>query len=485
MDRLIIGLAILGLYMALGTTIAVLSRRRLESGEKSFYVAHGKLGSFLSAMTYAATTYSSFMIIGLVGFAYSTGPGALGFELVYLIATMGLLVIFSKSVWRMSRERGWISPGEMLADIYGSRWVAVAASLIYLISLIPYASSQLKGIGEAIAGMAGNRDYYFLGVILGIAVMILWSLVAGIWSVASTDALQGVWMLLAGTLLLVWLISGLHNSGVSLVDAFRVLQQNGVSGPGSFWTPGIFLAFTLPWMFFAVTNPQVVQRLYMPGDERALRNMVRWFSVFGLYYTVLVVLIGLLARAGYETGVLNINVDPSNPAQRDLVTPSLLYIANPILASIVFTSIIAASVSTADSILLTLSSSVSRDLGAGRRAGIVSIIIVGVVLALVAAARIQYIVLLSVLSSLMLLSLAPPTIAGWLGARGRPGIIIMAMSVGVLFVSAGIVVEVLSGSPLGVAVKKVFVSTPLGVPISMLILATSTVLTILSVALRR
>jgi len=234
-----------------------------------------------------------------------------------------------------------------------------------------------------------------------------------------------------------------------------------------------------------VTNPQVVQRLYMPEDEKALKNMVRWFSVFGLYYTVLVVLIGLLARAGYEAGVLNIHVDPSNPRQRDLVTPSMLYIVNPILASIVFTSIIAASVSTADSILLTLSSSISRDLRVGRRAGIASILFLGAVLALVAAARIQYIVLLSVLSSLMLLSLAPPTIAGWLGARGRPSLIIIAMSIGVLFVSAGIIIEILSGSALGVAVKRVFVSSPFGIPISILILATSTMFTILSIILRR
>ncbi|MCE4601778.1 MAG: sodium:solute symporter family protein, partial [Desulfurococcales archaeon] len=190
MDRLSIGVIVLVIYILLGTLVALASRRRLEAGEEGFYIARGKLGSFLSAMTYAATTYSSFMIVGLVGFAYSTGMGALGFELVYLVSTLGLLLVFSRRVWRRAKERGWISPGEMLADIYGTRAIAMIASVIFLISLIPYASAQLKGIGEAVAGLAGGDDrYYIVGVLLGVIVMIIWSLVAGIWSVAATDAL--------------------------------------------------------------------------------------------------------------------------------------------------------------------------------------------------------------------------------------------------------------------------------------------------------
>ncbi len=473
MDRLVAGIVVLILYIVLGTVLAVYSRRRLESGEESFYIGKGKLGPLLSAMTYAATTYSSFMIIGLVGFAFATGVGALGFELVYLVATAGLLTIFARRVWMMSRERGWISPGEMLADIYGSRKLAVLASAIYLVALIPYASSQLKGIGEAVAGLAGGAgSYYILGVVLGVVVMILWSMIAGIWSVSVTDALQGLWMIIAGTALLAWLVATLNGAGLGVSEALQVLSEVGLKGPGSFWSISVFLAFTIPWMFFAVTNPQVVQRLYMPRDEKSLRDMVRWFIVFGMFYTVVVVLIGLLARAGMEAGILDLGIDPGNPADRDKVTPSLLYMANPLLAAVVFTSVVAASVSTADSILLTLSSSVSRDIGAGRRAGLLSIIIVAAVMAVIALLRIQYIVLLSVLSSLMLLSLAPPTIAGWLGLKGHPGLVGAAMVSGLVL----IIIELARTS----SIIKAFLSTPLGIPIGVWILAVSTVLVALA-----
>jgi SSS family solute:Na+ symporter len=480
---LALGLLVLAAYFAGGTLIALAARRRLlRGGESDFYVAGGRLGAFLSAMTYAATTYSSFMIVGLVGFAYFTGIGSLVFELAYLAATVALLGAFAGRVWRMARERGWVSPGEALADLYGAPWLAALASLIFLVSLVPYASAQLKGIGEAVAGMAGGGGHWYLaGVALGAAAMVAWSLAAGIWSVAATDAFQGLWMLASATLLALWLAYTLASGGVGLGYALSILASEGLLGPAGFWTLPVFLAFTVPWVFFAVTNPQVVQRLFMPRDEASLRRMIGYFAVFGLYYTLLVVAIGFMARVASEAGVL-----PLSPGGRDEVTPQLLYLAPPLLAAAVFTSIVAASVSTADSIVLTLASSVSRDIGLrlaglGERArmllGYGAAVAFIALMAAVASARIGYIVQLSVLSSLLLLGLAPPTLAAWAGLRGRPALVAAAMLAGPAIVGA---LTAATGSPL-----EAFRYTFSGVPVSVAVLAVSAALTAAAVALER
>lgn len=473
----LVGLAVLALYMILGTALALLARRGARLGEREFYVAGGRLGGFLSAMTYAATTYSSFMIVGLVGFAYFTGSGALGFELVYYASTLLLLLVFARRVWSMSRERGWISPGEMLGDIYGSRMVAALASVVYLVALIPYASSQLKGIGETIAGLAGDWAYP-LGVLFGVSIMLLWSMIAGIWSVSVTDAFQGLWMLAAATLLLLWLAYSISSSGAGFSEATGYLSREGLLGLTEFWSLATFLAFTLPWMFFAVTNPQVVQRLYMPRDEASLSAMIRWFAVFGLYYTIVVTLIGLLARAASGVGALDLG-----PERVDQVTPQLLSLAHPLLAAVVFTSIVAASVSTADSILLTIASSASRDLGyrlgegARARLGRASLILVAMAMVAVALSRTGYIVQLAVLSSLILLSLAPPTIAGWLGYRGDPRLVSTAILSGPAIVGLTLLA---TGSPRGA-----FSASILGLPVAAVVLLASAAITAAAIALRR
>ncbi len=475
-------LAVLALYFVLGTLLAVASRRYLRGGQEDFYVAGGRLGSFLSAMTYAATTYSSFMIVGLVGFSYFTGVGSLGFELTYYVATLGLLSLIAYRAWKLSRERHWISPGQMIADLAGSRALAVVAGLLYLASLIPYASAQLKAIGETVAAAAGGGyTAYLWGVLLGLIVMVIWSSVAGIWSVAVTDALQGLWMLVAGTLLLAWVIHRLHVGGIGFSRAGELLAAKGLMSVGSgFWKPSMFLAFTIPWIFFAVTNPQVVQRLYMPRDEASVKGMIKWFGVFGLYYTVLVTLIGLLARAGSLAGVI-----PISPASKDEVTPLLLTLAGPLLGALVFTSIIAASVSTADSILLTLASSASNDLMPSeaseelrRLVGLAAILVVGAAMAGIAAMRISYIVALSVLSSVLLLGLAAPTLALLAGVRLNP------LLAGLAMVSGPIIVVGAWASGIRKPVL-LFVHTIHGVPLSGYVLLLSVVLTLLGAVLAR
>ncbi len=490
MSLLAVFIGVLTLYLVIGTVIAVYSRRRLRGGLQDYYTGGGRLGTFLSAMTYAATTYSSFMIVGLVGFTYITGAGAFGFELSYYVATVGMLLVMGPRIWRMARERGWISPGQMVADLTGSRWVAPLMSIVFLFALVFYASAQLKAIGETIAA-AGGESWYSWGVLLGLIVMLIWSAVAGIWSVAATDAFQGLWMIFAGLSLLGWVIYVMYKGGVTFGRAGEILTQSGhltPSGVNGYWKPATFAAFSLPWIFFALTNPQALQRLYMPKDERAFKGMVRWFAVFGLFYTIMVTLIGLLAYAAYAGGALQVGIKLSVKLT-DRVTPTLLTLTSPLLGAVVFTSIIAAAVSTADSILLTLASSVSVDLMPERSsersksiAGVAAIILVGSVMAIIALMRVAYIVKLSVLSSLILLSLAPPIIALSAGLRVKGWASGLAIISGPILVLAELVAKLGTVENPIAAVIATFLSTPLGVPLAVWILLVSTALTVIGLS---
>lgn len=460
-------LLVLTLYFIIGTAIAWFSRRAGVKTAMDYYVAGYRLGGFLASMTYAATTYSAFMMIGLVGFAYATGVGAFGFEILYLIATVFLLTIFSRKVWKLARERMWISPAEMLGDLYGSRVLATAVSLIYLVALIPYAVAQLVGIGRLMEGVGIG---YATGVLFGALIVFLWTYLAGIWSVASTDAYQGLWMITAATGFLGWLLLFTASNGLSVSHAVALLSSKGLLGlEGGFWSFNVFLAFTLPWVFFAVTNPQVVQRIYMPRDEKSVKAMITYFSIFGLAYTVLVTIIGLLARSLSIAGVIPV------VSNRDLVTPTLLLYTHPLLAAIVFTSIVAAAISTLDSIILTLTSSVTRDIyrrgehGKTLTYGVLVVLVV--ITSIIALMKPGFVVELSVLSSLMLLPLAPVTLTAWTMPRllqktrlGKPALTALLAGFAIGFTAA-----IVYGP------KKAFITTVIGLPLSAWILIVSTI----------
>ncbi|MEJ5293244.1 MAG: sodium:solute symporter family protein [Candidatus Methanosuratincola sp.] len=407
----------IAIYIAAGTTIAWFAKKRLRKDARDFYTAGGRFGSLVVSLSYAATTYSAFMFIGLVGLSYQSGVGAMGFELVYFVGTLFLLYYLAPKYYSLHSRHGYVSPAEVLTDRYGSPAVGMAVTLISLVALIPYSSAQIMGIAFAAEGASGGAIPFTIAVIIAVSLALLWSVVAGVWSVGWTDVYQGALMIAAGVVILGWTV----NWALSL-PSFSFLPGDLGYVPNSFWTPQTFLNMTIPWFFFAITNPQVVQRLFAPKSKEAQKNMIVLFGAYGLFFTVLVCFLGFVLRGATVAGGF-----PS-VAYRDSVTPTLLSILPPWITILGLVAIIAASISTIDSIILSLSSMSIRDIflplrpRMGQREQIAVGRAVMLVLALVcmifSLSRPGLIVDLSVLSSSLLLPVAPLVLGSFLWGRG-------------------------------------------------------------------
>ncbi len=385
------------LYAVAGTAIAIYARKYGITGDEDYYIAGRNVGGIVSALTYAATTYSAFMMVGLVGLSYATGVGAYGFEMFYLIGTLMLLSYYAPKIWMMSRETGAISPAELIGKRFGEK-TAVTVVLISLIALIPYTSSQLIGVSLVVEKLTGI-DFY-VAIAISALLIALWAFIGGLRGVAWTDAVQGLIMLTAAVLTLAY-VYRMTPDFVSETSKLGELMHV----PNRIWTPELFIKLTVPWFFFALTNPQVFQRLFIPKDERALKRMVMYFGLFGLLYTVMVTLIGLMLRVMAENGQFPAIKD------RDLVTPTMLSILPSWLSLLVGISILSAAITTANSIILSLSSMVSRDIARNQLAGRVAIVVLTLTVAIFASTRPAYIVELAVMSSTLLLSTLPLVIA--------------------------------------------------------------------------
>jgi SSS family solute:Na+ symporter len=437
----------LAIYLIVGTTVALLSRRYLKKDPKDFYAAGGRFGTALASLSYAATTYSAFMFIGLVGLAYSSGVGAIGFELVYFVGTLFLLFFLAPKYWTLHKKYGFFSPAEVLSERYGSKIVGVAVTLLCLIALIPYASSQVIGIAYAAEGASGGTVPYTLAVVLALILALVWSVIAGIWSVGWTDVFQGLLMLVTGVIMVVWVYAwGFGGTGF---DISKLGSLTFV--PSGVWTFAYFIGLTVPWFFFAITNPQVVQRLFAPKDRKALNGMMIWFGVYGLLFTFLVVFLGLMLQG--------MTIDGSFPlvTNRDSVTPTLLALVPLWLGMLGLVAVIAASVSTIDAIFLSLSClSVNDLLGAFKRdiskkgsilVGRMVIAIFAIACALFAMSRPGFIVDLSVLSAALLLPQVPVILGTFLWKKGGKLSAVAAIAVGFI---VAISLYFLKMNPLGV-----------------------------------
>ncbi len=418
------------IYIIIVTIISFISLRYLKKTSESFFIAGREIRGFVASLTYAATTYSAFMMVGLVGFSYLTGVGALGFELVYLIGTIFLLTIFGEKIWRISKEKGYVTPSEFIGKEFNSKFLSIFITIICLISLIPYISIQFIGTGLLMNRIFGIE--YVYGTLIGIIIILITTLTSGMRSVAWTDTLQGIIMLVSSIFLIIWFVDKfeLNNiiKGINTIEAYAKF-------PNEFWTFERFLIFITPWFFFAITNPQVFQRLFIPKDEISLRNMITYFAIYGFVYTILVTFLGLSLRGLSELGLFESVKD------RDMVTPTLLSVAPLYLSILVVIGIVSAAATTANSILLTLSSMLVRDIILTLKTvdehkqiifGRIFIFAFLPILFYFSILRPGFIVELAVLSSTLLLPLVPVVLAIILDKKDKTSGII-ALVLGYIF----------------------------------------------------
>jgi len=425
MNPLYIAIA-LSIWFLVGVVIAYKAREYLGKGMPEFFLANRKLSGFISGMTYSATTFSAFMMVGLVGLTYSTGVGAVGFEMIYIIFTILFLIIFAPRFWVAGKKYDIITPPELMAKRYNSKWVGVVSSIICLTMLVPYASVQMMGVGFLIEGMTAVSlpafevfgvtvsTLYLIGVLLVAGFSGISAFWAGMRSVSWTDAFQAIIMLIASITLVIFVFYSFFGGPAGFVTEITtehsdLLELN--------WDLSMFIGLTLPWAFFALTNPQVSQRMFVSDSVKSVKQMILYFSVFALVYTVITTLLGFsIAGIGFEIA------DP------DTAMPVLLGNVPVVLALIVFVSIFAAATSTLSSVTLTLSSLGSRDLvkkvkpSISERTEVLSgkVIIILILLSCIVFAnlRLDMIAVLSSMASGGLLVMAP-TIVGsffWKGS---------------------------------------------------------------------
>lgn len=407
------------IYFLMGSLIAMKARKNTGREVIDYFLANRSIGGIVAALTYSATTFSAFMMVGLAGFTYQGGVGALGFEFIYLSGLV-LVAFFGPRFWLAGKRYNYLTPTEMMGDRYQSKALSVIASLASILFLIPYSSVQLIGIGTLLEGISDGAIPYVTGIIIAAIIAIYWTWTGGLRAVAWTDSLQALVMITVATASVFFIAyQGFGGFGNLLGE----LEHNypewlTVPGPG-FFSGQAFLGLTLPWFFFSLSNPQVSQRLFMVRDLGQMRIMIMGFLIFAFIYTLISVTWGFSARLllpGLEVA--------------DNATPQLLAsgVVPPAISLLVTLGIIAAAVSTVNSIILTLSSMVTRDVFKHFRptarekteflVGKIFVPLFTVFLLLFATLRLDLIAALSVASSAGLLVMVPTIFGTFFWKRG-------------------------------------------------------------------
>jgi SSS family solute:Na+ symporter len=355
-----LGVAALGVYLGVLVGVALAARRaRRDLSPADHFLAGRGLGVFVLFLTLYATAYSGNSLLGYPGEAYRRGFSwimATGFMMSIIVA-FHLLVPRLRS---LAVRFEFVTPGDWVRHRFGDEprgaALVLGVGLLMTIALANFLFAQLKAMGVMAEQVTGGFVSYELGVVVLAGMVLFYETLGGMRAVAWTDAAQGLLMMAGLGALLVWLVGGDTGLGAITV-AIREVRPEATAVPDARecanWASTIVLLGLA-----SVVYPQAIQRVYAAASARTLRRSLALMSFMPLTTTLVVTLIGLAAIPRFR-GL--------GEVEADRVMPLLLgewAASGPLFAAaaiLVFIAALAAIMSTADSVLLSLGSQVAED----------------------------------------------------------------------------------------------------------------------------
>jgi len=355
------GVWALGVYLVALLAVGELARRaRRDESPADHFLAGRQLGVFVLFLTLYATAYSGNSLLGYPGEAYRRGFS-------WIMATgfmMSIIVCFHVLVPKLrpiAVTHAFVTPGDWIRHRFGGeaggRALLLGVALLMCVALANFLFAQLKAMGEMAEQVTGGLVHYEVGVIVLAAMILFYESRGGMRAVAWTDAAQGILMLVGLTAMLVWLV-GAAGGVETMTRAIMEVRPEAAVVPSTTERVNWFSTILLLGLA-SVVYPQAIQRIYAARDGRTLRRSLSMMTFMPLATTAVVTLIGLAAIPRFAD---------LGAAEADRVMPLLLGSwaeAGPgamVAAVFVFLGALAAIMSTADSVLLSLGSMTAEDL---------------------------------------------------------------------------------------------------------------------------
>lgn len=345
-------------YTLLVLGFGIYSARFARRGSDDYFLAGRGLGSWVAGLSMAASAESGWVLLGLVGAAFTIGVGVLWIVPGTVIAFLFSWWIVGKRARRVAAETGAITLPDLLASRFrGGEATAIRAiaALIVVVMLTAYVAAQFKASGKAFEETFGLRPW--IGTLIGAAIVLVYTIGGGFRAVAWTDVVQAALMIVACLVLPALLVMKLGGI-VPAWDALLVKDAGGaLSDPFAAkegWALVMFLALWLGIPLGYPGQPHLIVRFMAARDDEAIRFGARIATIWATLLFIGVIVLGLAARAAY--GTLPGGIDPEKTMP--FVAGELLH---PVLHGLVVAAILAAICSTADSQLLASASAVSHD----------------------------------------------------------------------------------------------------------------------------
>jgi sodium/proline symporter len=347
-----VAFAVFLLTLCLPVLVGLLTVGRTRT-QSDFYVGGRAMDKLVVALSAVSSGRSSWLVLGVSGMAYKMGVGAVWVVVGYITVELFQFIYVGRRLRAQTEAMGSIT----LLDYFESRFddsrhlLRATGAVIIAIFITAYVAAQLNAGAKSLS--TALEIPFLLSLLISAVMILIYIVLGGYIAVAYNDVVRAVIMLVG--LVVLPLIGLIKVGGLgALLGMLQALQPEYID-PLAIGV-GVLIGY-LGIGLGSPGQPHIVVRYMSIDDPDKLRSS----AVIGTCWNVILgwgaLFIGLLARAMFPT----LESLPNNDAEMAyLVLSSELF--GSALYGLLVGGIFAAILSTADSQLLVVASTFSRDI---------------------------------------------------------------------------------------------------------------------------
>ncbi len=250
------------LYLAVTISIGLIAARRVH-GSRDYLIAGRSLPLYINAATVFATWFGAETVLSVSAtFAKDGLNGVPGDPFGASVCLVLAALLFARLFYRMNL----LTIGDFYKHRYG-KLIEVMTSVAIVLSYLGWTSAQLTALGLVIHLLSGGAVDLNTAIMGGAAVVLIYTIFGGMWSVAITDMFQTA-VIVIGLSLVAWMVGDLAGGPSKVIaqaaaDGKLDLFPSGTDAAALWAMAGAFFAFA----FGSIPQQDVFQRMTSAKDE--------------------------------------------------------------------------------------------------------------------------------------------------------------------------------------------------------------------------
>lgn len=335
-------------YMLLNVVVGVYAATRVK-GAKDFMVAGRSLPLYMNFTCVFATWFGAETLLSISATFTRDGlVGVIGDPFGAATCLILVALLFARAFYRMDL----LTIGDFYRKRYGAG-VEIFTAVVITISYLGWTSAQFSALGLVISTLAGPENISLnQGILIGAAVVIVYTIFGGMWSVALTDLIQTA-VIMIGLVVIATLLAGKAGGAMTVIEHAYENDRLRLFPEGGDWRKWMaFIGAFLTFAFGSIPQQDVFQRVTSAKDEK---TAVRGTLLGGMFYFAFAFVPMFIAYSALVIDPASYSglFETEDERQIQQILPTLILNQTPFWAQAVFFgAVLSAILSTASGTLL-------------------------------------------------------------------------------------------------------------------------------------